>query len=241
MTRMKTRTSAIAAAMILPLSLASLTACGKDDKAEEGDLKDAPKSSEQVSSAKPAADSETKKPSESKKEDKPGDADKDKEKDKEKKPGEPEGSDKVENPLAGANIPTNEAKPVDGQAGSEEDRKAMEAALTAILNPPNLGAWTRVILDNSCKPVRDMTHQQLAAQGLTLEQMEEQFRQAEAAARAAGQPLPETPSGQVSLKDVRVNGNQGSATATITSKGKSETGVQRFERENGKWKVCNAS
>lgn len=235
MTRMKTRTSAIAAAMILPLSLASLTACGKDDKAEEGDLKDAPQSSEQVSSAKPASESESKKPSESKKDDKPS------EEKKEDKPGEPEGSDKVENPLAGANIPTNEAKPVDGQAGSEEDRKAMEAALTAILNPPNLGAWTRVILDNSCKPVRDMTHQQLAAQGMTLEQMEEQFRQAEAAARAAGQPLPETPSGQVSLKDVRVNGNQGSATATITSKGKSETGVQRFERENGKWKVCNAS
>ena len=85
-----------------------------------------------------------------------------------------------------------------------------------------------------------MTNEQLAAKGLTLEQAEQQFKVYEEAARAQGQPLPEPPRAQVTLSDVRVDGNKASATAKVTSKGQTETTVQRFQRENGKWKVCNA-
>ena len=41
-----------------------------------------------------------------------------------------------------------------------------------------------------------------------------------------------------SVEDVRVNGESASASVTHTSNGKTETGVMRFQRENGAWKMC---
>ncbi|MBG6121930.1 hypothetical protein [Corynebacterium aquatimens] len=241
-TRMRVGASVMSAALIMPLAL---TACSKDDaeNAAEGAKETVSQASSSVApSSSKASESETtsSKAKDDKKDEKKDDKKEEKKKEsKEKKP--KEAAPQIDDPFANGNIPSNTAKPIaNGKPGSEADKKAMTAAVHAILNPPSLGAWTRVILDNSCKPIRDMTNEKLAAQGMTLEQTEQQFKLAEQAAKAQGQPLPPPPTASVKLSDVRVDGNKASANATITSNGQTETGVQRFERENGKWKVCNS-
>lgn len=174
--------------------------------------------------------------------------DEDKKTEEEKKPEEgkkPEGEQNanptgVVNPFENGTLPTAEVKPVDGgQPASQEDINAMTETMNRIYNPKDIVSWSRVIMDNSCKAVVDKTHQELAAQGTSLEQTENEMRQAVDAARLAGQPIPPVPSTQANLSDVRVNGDTASATVTVNTNGQTESGVQRFARENGQWKVCN--
>lgn len=94
-------------------------------------------------------------------------------------------------------------------------------------------------MDNSCKKVVDQTNQELASRGTSLEQTEHEMQQAVDAAKAAGRPVPPVPKTDAKLSDVRVDGDIASATVTVTANGQTESGVQRFQREGGQWKVCN--
>ena len=144
------------------------------------------------------------------------------------------------NPFENGNLPTIEVKPVEGgHPASQEDINAMTETMNRIYNPADVVSWSRVIMNNSCKAVVDKTNQELAAQGTSLDQTEREMRQAVDAARLAGQPIPPVPDTSASLTDVRVNGDTASATVTVTTNGQAESGVQRFARENGQWKVCN--
>ena len=160
----------------------------------------------------------------------------------EKKPEEEENPEAtgVTNPFENGTLPTAEVQPVDGgQPASQEDINAMTETMNRIYNPSDIISWSRVIMNNSCQAVVDQTNQQLAAKGTSLEQTENEMRQAVDAARLAGQPVPPVPTTNASLTDVRVNGNTASAMVTVTTNGQTESGVQRFARENGQWKVCN--
>lgn len=131
-------------------------------------------------------------------------------------------------------MPENTNQPLaNGKEGSEKDRKQMEDAARAVLNPDSFGGWTRTILDNSCSAVTDEMMQQLDAMGLSLEQIEEASRMAE----QQGQGLT-TPKADVSISDVRVDGNRASASLTAKSDGQEQTEVMIFEKEDGRWKLC---
>lgn len=169
-------------------------------------------------------------------------ADEEKKPEEEKKPGDEQNPDEagVANPFENGNLPTIEVKPVEGgHPASQEDINAMTETMNRIYNPADVVSWSRVIMNNSCKAVVDKTNQELAAQGTSLDQTEREMRQAVDAARLAGQPIPPVPDTSASLTDVRVNGDTASATVTVTTNGQAESGVQRFARENGQWKVCN--
>ena len=70
--------------------------------------------------------------------------------------------------------------------------------------------------------------------GLHLDQIEQAARlQAQ-----AGQAVT-VPQSTVSLTDAKVDGNRASATATVTNQNGSEEQTLIFEREDGRWKLCN--
>lgn len=212
-----------AACLVAPLALA---ACGSGDDASNVVSEMATVTNMVTEEQKPDED---KKAEEEKKSEE--------EKPKEEQNANPTG---VVNPFENGTLPAAEVKPVDGgQPASQEDINAMTETMNRIYNPKDIVSWSRVIMDNSCKAVVDKTHQELAAQGTSLEQTENEMRQAVEAARLAGQPIPPVPSTQANLSDVRVNGDTASATVTVNTNGQTESGVQRFARENGQWKVCN--
>lgn len=132
-------------------------------------------------------------------------------------------------------MPENTNQPIEGgQEGSAEDRKQMEETARAVLNPPSFAGWTRTILENSCSAVVDPMMDELNRQGLTLEQVEEAGRLAE----AQGQGL-DVPRSEVSISDVRVDGNRASASLTVRSDGNEQTETMIYEKEDGRWKLCN--
>lgn len=121
-----------------------------------------------------------------------------------------------------------------GGQGSEEDRVQMEQTMHAALNPPSPEKWTRVLLENSCAKVTQPVQEEMNRSGYTLDQIEQAARlQAEA---GQGVALPQS---TVTLTDVRVDGNRASATATVTNSNGTEAQTQIFEREDGRWKLCN--
>lgn len=132
-------------------------------------------------------------------------------------------------------MPKNTNQPLaSGKEGSEADRKQMEETARAVLNPPSFAEWTSTILDNSCKAVVDPMMDELNRQGLTLEQVEEAGRLAESQGQAID--LPRT---EVRIDDVRVDGNRASASLTAKSDSGEQTETMIFEKEDGRWKLCN--
>lgn len=132
-------------------------------------------------------------------------------------------------------VPQNTNQPLpSGTAGSDEDRKQMEATARAVLNPGSWANWASAILDNSCKAVSDQMMQELERQRLTLQQVEEASRLAEQ--QGQGLDMYET---DVSISDVRVDGNRASASLTARSEKGEETSTMIFQKEDGRWKLCN--
>lgn len=230
-----------AAVLVAPLALA---ACGSNE--DENVVSGMATETNMVTVAPDAVDPADKKD------------EKDKDKDKEEKDGEPKPEDQanpddpqaqgvpndgaagVVNPFEDGTLPSVEIKPVEGgKAGSDADLKQMTETMNRIYNPDNLVSWSRVIMDNSCKKVVDQTNQELASRGTSLEQTEREMQQAIDAAKAAGRPVPPVPKTDAKLSDVRVDGDTASATVAVTANGQTESGVQRFQREGGQWKVCN--
>lgn len=140
----------------------------------------------------------------------------------------------LDNPFENG-VPQNTNQPLpSGTAGSDEDRKQMEATARAVLNPGSWANWTSAILDNSCKAVSDQMMQELDRQGLSLQQVEEASRLAEQ--QGQGLDMYET---DVSISDVRVDGNRASASLTARSEKGEETSTMIFQKEDGRWKLCN--
>ncbi|SDR89475.1 hypothetical protein [Corynebacterium timonense] len=229
--------SRAAAAVSVAALAVSLAACGaEEDEAASGGLSTA---------AVPAADSAA----ETAAEDGADAPDEGKDGEKEKKDGEgaqqpQEGGG--QNAAAGApptleipfgdgtvSVPVHEPL-ADGNPGGDADREDIERTMYAALNPESPDKWTRVLLENSCRKVTDQVNSELNKSGLTLDQVEAAARMQQ----QAGEGI-QLPKSEVSVKDVRVNGNRASAEVTATSANGSETQTQIFEREDGRWKLCN--
>lgn len=140
----------------------------------------------------------------------------------------------IANPFGEGEIEVRTYEPIaGGQNGTDADRKEMEAAVHTITNPESMVTWTRTILDNSCAAVREPAMEEIRRQGLNLDVIEEIMRQDE---KVNGpQPVPRT---EVSLSDVRVDGDRASATVTAKDQEGTHTSVQLFAKEEGRWKVC---
>lgn len=135
------------------------------------------------------------------------------------------------NPFAEGELEVPTYEPISGGAeGSEADRRQMEETVRAITNPDSFAGWTRTILDNSCAAVREPAMQQFESQGLTLDMVEQIMRQ-------QGEGI-EVPRSEVSLSDVRVDGDRASATVTSNTPSGTTSQVQLFAKEDGRWKVC---
>lgn len=152
-------------------------------------------------------------------------------------PGAPGGNDdpaaipSLVNPFAEGDLAVPTYEPISGgKEGSEADRRQMEETVRAITNPDSFAGWTRTILDNSCAAVREPAMKQFESQGLTLDMVEQIMQQ-----QGEGIEIPKT---EVSLSDVRVDGNRASATVTSNTPSGQASQVQLFAKEDGRWKVC---
>lgn len=226
-----------AAVLVLPLS-----ACGSSDEGESGGLSTAaeaaPADTDVDATASEKSEKKDNKDDADKKKDDKGDKEKDNKSSskKQEQGGGNDGEDAptLANPFENG-MPENTNQPIEGgKEGSEEDARQMEETGRAVLNPESFSGWTRTILDNSCKAVAEPMMEELERQGLTLEQVEEAGRVAE----QQGQAL-EIPRSEVSISDVRVDGNRASANLTAKNDNGEETHVMIFEKEDGRWKLCN--
>lgn len=224
-----------ALALVLPL-----TACGSDDEGTSGGLStaaEAPEASAANSSTEASAEKSGEK---SEKTSKSSEKEKKKEenKDGKNKSNQAQGGEgqppTLVNPFENG-MPENTNEPLaNGKEGSEDDRREMEDTARAVLNPGSFADWTPTILENSCKAVTEPMLEELERQGMTLEQVQEASRLAEE--QGQGIDLPET---EVSLDDVRIDGDRASASLTARSEHGEETSTMIFQKEDGRWKLCN--
>lgn len=236
---MKTQTTTgMAACMAAAVLVLPLSACGSSDEGESGGLSTAAEAAPADTDVDATASEKSEKKGDKENKD---DADKKKDnKSSSKKPEQQGGGNEGEDAPTLANpfengMPENTNQPIEGgKEGSDEDARQMEETGRAVLNPESFSGWTRTILDNSCKAVADPMMEELERQGLTLEQVEEAGRVAE----QQGQAL-EIPRSEVSISDVRVDGNRASANLTAKNDSGEETHVMIFEKEDGRWKLCN--
>ena len=141
----------------------------------------------------------------------------------------------LSNPFQDPNFTPPPQQPLQGGSqASDADKQEMEQTMHAALNPPSPEKWTRVLMENSCRKVTEPVQEEMNRSGYTLDQIEQAARlQAQ-----AGQAVT-VPQSTVSLTDAKVDGNRASATATVTNQNGSEEQTLIFEREDGRWKLCN--
>lgn len=231
-------TSGMAACVAAAMLVLPLSACGSSDEGKSGGLSTAaeaaPADTAGESTVSENADKSEGKKDDAKKDEKKATATTSKKKESKEEGGNQGEAPTLANPFENG-MPENTNQPLEGaQEGTDEDRKQMEDTARAVLNPGSFADWTRTILDNSCKAVADPMMEELERQGLTLEQVEEAGRLAE----QQGQAL-ELPKSEVSISDVRVDGNRASANLTAKNANGEETQVMIFEKEDGRWKFCN--
>ena len=226
-----------ALALVLPLA-----ACGSDDEGASGGLSTAAEAPE-ASAANSSTEASAEEPEKSEKSDEKSEktsktSEKRDNKDDKKKSDQAQGGGEqpptLVNPFENG-MPENTNEPLaNGKEGSEDDRREMEATARAVLNPGSFADWTPTILDNSCKAVTEPMLEELERQGMSLEQVQEASRLAEE--QGQGIVLPET---EVSLDDVRIDGDRASASLTAKSENGEETSTMIFQKEDGRWKLCN--
>ena len=221
-----------ALALVLPLA-----ACGSDDEGTSGGLSTAAEAPE-ASAANSSTEASAEKPEKSEKSEEKTEKKKKENKDDKKKSDQAQGGEEqpptLVNPFENG-MPENTNEPLaNGKEGSEDDRREMEDTARAVLNPGSFADWTPTILENSCKAVTEPMLEELERQGMSLEQVQEASRLAEQ--QGQGIDLPET---EVSLDDVRIDGDRASASLTAKSEHGEETSTMIFQKEDGRWKLCN--
>ena len=225
-----------ALALVLPLA-----ACGSDKETTSSGLSTAAEAPDEAESVDGAAKESEENSGDKDNADKEKNTDGKKEQKSEKKDGESGESGgagevpTIANPFADGQYEQVTHEPIaGGQEASQADIDEMTKVVEAVSNPESLASWTRVILDNSCKAVTDPAMEELERQGMTLEAVEEAARMQEEA--GMGIDLPRS---EISLADVRVDGDRASASVTARNDSGEDTQTQLFQREDGRWKLCN--
>lgn len=250
--------SLIAVALVTPLALA---ACGSDDN---DDSKKAAATTASKSSEDKSADK-----SEDKDADKSEDKDKEKEKDENKdgekkdaaagaegEDGAGEGPDQLANPLnngedlfAGA----KDIKPIEGgQNANDADKQAIEQLVRGQHEIDNVKEYFNYMPQHACQAVRDEQSQEFAQYQQYVDSLPNQsFAEYANTMRQQGggnsevekfasqlESIPQSTKLQ-SVNDVVVNGDDASATVSVSNSEGTETSTVRFRRENGNWTFCN--
>ena len=222
--------SAVIAATAL---VGTLTACSNDDSNDA-----AASSSETTSAMTSTATKSSKAPTSSSKASKPEDKDKDKDKDKPAPPPAPAPAPEGNQPPAPNGAPQPVPGPIDanatppapvqGSPANDGDKQQIRGLLGKLENGnQNAREYYRTILNSTCQAQLD--------------------KHPEAFSPGQVNQIPEIPmSTQPGLiprfsdvKDYTVNGDDASATVTVSANGKTETSTMRFKREGGQWKFCS--
>lgn len=247
--------SLIAVALVAPLALA---ACGSDDNND--DSKKAAATTASKSSEDKSAD---------KSQDKDADKDKDKNKDKDKdKDGENkdgaagaegqdgEGPDQMANPLNNGEDPfagAKDIKPIEGgQDANDADKQAIEQLVRGQHEIDNVKEYFNYMPQHACQAVREgqakefgqyqqyvdsLPNQSFAEYANTMRQQGGGNGEVEKFASQL-ESIPQSTKLQ-SVNDIVVNGDDASATVSVSNSEGNETSTVRFRRENGNWTFCN--
>ena len=247
--------SLIAVALVAPLVLA---ACGSDDNND--DSKKAAATTASKSSEDKSAD---------KSQDKDADKDKDKNKDKDKdKDGENkdgaagaegqdgEGPDQMANPLNNGEDPfagAKDIKPIEGgQDANDADKQAIEQLVRGQHEIDNVKEYFNYMPQHACQAVREgqakefgqyqqyvdsLPNQSFAEYANTMRQQGGGNGEVEKFASQL-ESIPQSTKLQ-SVNDIVVNGDDASATVSVSNSQGNETSTVRFRRENGNWTFCN--
>ena len=250
--------SLIAVALVTPLALA---ACGSDDN---DDSKKAAATTASKSSEDKSADK-----SEDKDADKSEDKDKEKEKDQSKdgekkdaaagaegEDGAGEGPDQLANPLNNGEDPfagAKDIKPIEGgQNANDADKQAIEQLVRGQHEIDNVKEYFNYMPQHACQAVRDEQSQEFAQYQQYVDSLPNQsFAEYANTMRQQGggnsevekfasqlESIPQSTKLQ-SVNDVVVNGDDASATVSVSNSEGTETSTVRFRRENGNWTFCN--
>lgn len=247
--------SLIAVALVAPLALA---ACGSDDNND--DSKKAAATTASKSSEDKSAD---------KSQDKDADKDKDKNKDKDKdKDGENkdgaagaegqdgEGPDQMANPLNNGEDPfagAKDIKPIEGgQDANDADKQAIEQLVRGQHEIDNVKEYFNYMPQHACQAVREgqakefgqyqqyvdsLPNQSFAEYANTMRQQGGGNGEVEKFASQL-ESIPQSTKLQ-SVNDIVVNGDDASATVSVSNSEGNETSTVRFRRENDNWTFCN--
>lgn len=241
--------SLIAVALVAPLALA---ACGSDDNNDD---------------SKKAAATTASKSSEDKSADKSQDKDADKDKDKNKDgaagaegqdgegaPGE--GPDQMANPLNNGEDPfagAKDIKPIEGgQDANDADKQAIEQLVRGQHEIDNVKEYFNYMPQHACQAVREGQAKEFSQYQQYVDSLpNESFAEYANSMRQQGggngevekfasqlESIPQSTKLQ-SVNDIVVNGDDASATVSVSNSEGNETSTVRFRRENGNWTFCN--
>lgn len=242
--------SLIAVALVAPLALA---ACGSDDNND--DSKKAAATTASKSSEDKSAD---------KSQDKDADKDKDKNKDKDKdKDGaagaegqDGEGPDQMANPLNNGEDPfagAKDIKPIEGgQDANDADKQAIEQLVRGQHEIDNVKEYFNYMPQHACQAVREGQAKEFGQYQQYVDSLpNESFAEYANSMRQQGggngevekfasqlESIPQSTKLQ-SVNDIVVNGDDASATVSVSNSEGNETSTVRFRRENGNWTFCN--
>lgn len=247
--------SLIAVALVAPLALA---ACGSDDNNDDS-----------KKAAATTASKSTEDKSADKSQDKDADKDKDKNKDKDKdKDGENkdgaagaegqdgEGPDQMANPLNNGEDPfagAKDIKPIEGgQDANDADKQAIEQLVRGQHEIDNVKEYFNYMPQHACQAVREGQAKEFSQYQQYVDSLpNESFAEYANSMRQQGggngevekfasqlESIPQSTKLQ-SVNDIVVNGDDASATVSVSNSEGNETSTVRFRRENGNWTFCN--
>ena len=247
--------SLLAVALVAPLALA---ACGSDDNddSKEAAATTASKSSEDKSADK-SQDKDVDK-DKNKEQNKDGEA-KDAAANDEGQEGEDgagEGPDQMANPLNNGEDPfagAEDIKPIEGgQNANDADKQAIEQLVRGQHEIDNVKEYFNYMPQHACQAVRDEQSQEFSQYQQYVDSLPNQsFGEYANTMRQQGggnaeiekfasqlESIPQSTKLQ-SVNDVVVNGDDASATVSVSNSEGTETSTVRFRRENGNWTFCN--
>ena len=252
--------SLIAVALVAPLALA---ACGSDDNND--DSKKAAATTASKSSEDKSADKSQDKDADK---DKDKNKDKDKDKDGENKDGAAgaegqdgegapgEGPDQMANPLNNGEDPfagAKDIKPIEGgQDANDADKQAIEQLVRGQHEIDNVKEYFNYMPQHACQAVREGQAKEFGQYQQYVDSLpNESFAEYANSMRQQGggngevekfasqlESIPQSTKLQ-SVNDIVVNGDDASATVSVSNSEGNETSTVRFRRENGNWTFCN--
>lgn len=140
------------------------------------------------------------------------------------------GAGQGEDPFGGQSVEIRKLDPIEGGPASDADAQAIKGLVNGIYDETSFHGFMLYIPTRSCQRVID-EHGGRAAidrqvEGIPDMPMSELAGWGEA--------------GVSTVEDIRVNGNQASASVTVVgADGTVDTSVMRFQREGGNWTFCN--